>query len=301
MKNFFKAYFAPVIGVIATAVIIFSMAACGDGGDDSINGIWIADGEQITLKSDGSFEIAQNNTPFAKGNYTTSARSISANISLAINEIHGDIINKSLNDPEIDINFESKWYNKTQFKDELKKWVKDINPSVTDDQISAVLDDFFKIYKGTIDGDTMTIGDTTYTKEGSKGGGSGGTLTITGIPSQYNGKYAVYYTNWRDRFECDSLLKDDLVGCQKVGTFPHFVQISNGSVKLPMWIKIDDGVSWVRYSGNKTIADSSYLEIFEKQVYYISASSLLDPPRCWRNTIFKNGSATLTWSSGSEY
>jgi len=171
-----------VLGIIAiVAVIGFSLAACGDGGGggetNSVNGTYkAADGEQFTLNN-GSFEISYNNKTYAKGTYTTSARSISVNIALAVKELHGDILNENLTDTDMDITFGSNWYNKTQVKDEVKKWMKEEYPSLTDPQISDALDnisfdDMFPTTTGTIDGDTMTVDGKTYTKEG-------GTVPVT--------------------------------------------------------------------------------------------------------------------------
>jgi len=191
MKNFSKTF-----GIIALAAVIgFSMTAlsltgCGggdDGGviiDDPVNGTYkAADGEQIRLNN-GSFEISNNNKPSAKGTYTTSARSVSVNIALAVKDIHGDFLKENMDDPEIDITFQSKWYNKTQLIDEFKKWMQEEYPSLTDPQISEALenmsDDFdnmFPTMDGTIDGDAMIVDGTTYNKESSTPSGGGGGWT----------------------------------------------------------------------------------------------------------------------------
>jgi len=93
---------------------------------------------------------------------------------MAVKELHGDILNKVFEEEDIDITLdESKWYNKNQVIDAFKELLK--KASLDDDAISdfikensANFDTMFPTMTGTIDGDTMTLGNDTYTKEGSK-------------------------------------------------------------------------------------------------------------------------------------
>jgi hypothetical protein len=79
MKSVFR-----LIGIVSMALIIgFSMAACGDDGgggeSDPLNGTWYSGSDQLRLNN-GSFEVTDSGTSMAKGNYITSASSITLNI-----------------------------------------------------------------------------------------------------------------------------------------------------------------------------------------------------------------------------
>jgi hypothetical protein len=203
MKNLFKLFgLIVLVAVIGFSFAALSLTGCDDGSGGGggggsltthINGTWKAgDGEEITFNN-GSFVISENNTQNMKGTYTASntARGISANITMAVKEIHGDLLNKAFEeedeDEKIDITFESKWYNRKQVTDAFRKFMKD--NSVSDevisntlDELSAGFDAMFPTITGTIDDNTMTLGDTTYTKDVASTGpgtkpGTGGDMT----------------------------------------------------------------------------------------------------------------------------
>jgi len=300
MKNLFK-----VFGIIALVAIIgFSFIACSDGGDggggstDPLNGTWKAgDGVSITL-TNGSFVTTENNKNGMRGTYTTSARNVSANIAMAVKELHGDL----LNEMDDAITFESKWYNKNQVIDVFKKWVKTLDASLTDAQITAILaetadfDAMFPTMTGTIDGDSMTVAGTTYTKTGGTtpgttpgGTGSGGTFTLTGIPAQYNGKYLyVMITSTND---------EGLVGCpvdpiNGFSSWTEGVLISSGKASMPMWVSNPNGTGWVRYTGNGSF--ECYL-IIRQNKSSGNDVHLVDSVL----TTFSNGSATRSYNDFS--
>jgi len=187
MKNLFKVFVAMrSIAIIAlVAVIGFSFAACGGddggggGGDslaDQLNGTWTSsDGEEITLNKDGSFVISENNKQGMKGTYTAAARSISATITMSIKELHGNFLTENNDDG---MTFENKWYNKNQVIDFLKNFMK--TAGMTDAQITAFItensadfDAMFPTITGTVDDNSMTLGDTTYTKNGGENNNNG--------------------------------------------------------------------------------------------------------------------------------
>jgi len=194
MKKAFKHF-----GLIALAAVIgFSFTACSDGGGgggggdplaNQFNGTWTAgDGTAITLNN-GSFVIAENNKQGMRGTYTAATRSISATIAMAVKELHGDYLNELLEEFGLDIYNISNWYTKTQVTDALRKWMKDAG--VTDTEInntingqSAAFDAMYPTITGTIDGDTMIVNGTTFTKNGGStqgtggGGGYAGTYTL---------------------------------------------------------------------------------------------------------------------------
>jgi len=121
-------------------------------------------------------------------------------------------------------------------------------------------------------------------------GGGGGTVTITGIPDSYNGKYAL--------FEGSNMPGDlsDIYGFKSFNkeTFEAtLVQIAGGSVSLSMWAQGKNGNA-VGYSGNDTVIGSIY--IFD--VATVDLSEIEDfplPAKSWTSVTFKNGNAELTW------
>jgi len=209
---------------ILVTVLVFTMTIVGCDNDstnnngssggggtsaDPLNGTWkTGDGETITL-TNGSFVIAQNNKQGMRGTYTTSAKSVSANISLAVKELHGDFLTEEIKKEGIDKTFESKWLTKEQFIDAFKKMLKELGK--TDAQITAYLNEhssdlnaMYSTITGTIDGDTMFLavdGGTTYTKDGGSTNPGSGNMTwtkVTNSPfgtSYYSGLDAIAYGN----------------------------------------------------------------------------------------------------------
>jgi len=119
--------------------------------------------------------------------------------------------------------------------------------------------------------------------------GSGGTLTVTDIPSEYNGKYATF-TGYND----DAGIVVFGWQSQNAQTTTT-VKISNGSVSLPMWTANDNNPQLVRYSGNNTVGGG--LSICATATVKPGSNSI---GICsWNSITFSNGSATVTWSSGT--
>ena len=115
---------------------------------------------------------------------------------------------------------------------------------------------------------------------------SGGTFTMTNIPSEFNGMYAGFFAEGR---------RVDLVGAQRVSISRwdetlDLPRISGGRVRIPVWIFNDDD-SVERYNGNHTvelsliISNSATIECCcdgIAEVYFDSVT-------------FSNGSATRSW------
>jgi len=116
---------------------------------------------------------------------------------------------------------------------------------------------------------------------GSSGGN--GTFTITGIPSEYDGKYA-YLTGM-----------DGVViyyGFQSVDASTNtrtLPRISNGKVSLPMWSYIG-GLG--KFSGNETF-DVSVSIINESEVTNSGISPVASAD--FKSVKFTKGSATKAW------
>ena len=123
--------------------------------------------------------------------------------------------------------------------------------------------------------------------KGSKDGGSG-VFTITGIPSTYNGKYAMLM----------GLGGSVIYGFQSnVGGNIKYSRISNGKVSIPLWKNKDGGVdieNVARYSGND-IALGLGVDIYDSEdgngSKVTSVGFLL--------VKFSNGSATKAWKDGT--
>ena len=161
---------------------------------------------------------------------------------------------------------------------------------------------------GVISGTPTAAGDSTFIVKATNAKGSvtksltitivavstptpdGGTFTLTGIPSEYNGKYA-YFQSGNDS---DFLL----IGAQIdfIADEMNLCIISNGSVSLPMWkaIKDDDDeiIDFEMYSGNDMISfniliyDSADPDFTDYLARVIFTSEIA----------FSSGSATRAWS-----
>jgi len=123
---------------------------------------------------------------------------------------------------------------------------------------------------------------------------TGGTFTVSGIPSQYNGKYATIFK-----------VDDDKVifGFQSyTGGIMTLAKISNGSVSLPTWI-LDDDIyltygEFIKYSGNDTFEDI-YIGIYENATVSDDDEEV-NPIYAdyWEGlTTFVNGSVAKNWSN----
>ena len=132
--------------------------------------------------------------------------------------------------------------------------------------------------------------------------GAGGTLTVTGIPAEYNGKYAL--------FEANSGNVNYIRGYQSVNestettTLP---QISDGRVSIPLWLWINDLAAnsfylESGYSGNDTVSEENWYINFA-----ILSSGVLSPLSlpgilAWiefTSIPFSNGSAAISAASGT--
>ena len=121
---------------------------------------------------------------------------------------------------------------------------------------------------------------------GSTGGGGGGipgggTFTLTGIPAQYNGKYAIF---GRAIYKGSGELP--LIGCQSISSASNYTpaKISGGSVTLTMWKMVNGVISG--YTGNDVITQG-YVVI--EDIAWMPTSPIT----------FTNGNATKTWSDGT--
>jgi len=133
-------------------------------------------------------------------------------------------------------------------------------------------------------------------------GDTGGTLTVTDIPSEYNGRYAL--------FDANSGNVTYIRGYQSVDestettTLP---QISNGRVSIPLWLWINNEAAnsfylESRYTGNDTISREDW-----DLRFIILGGGILSPLSLpslqarieFASITFSNGSATISANTGS--
>jgi len=127
--------------------------------------------------------------------------------------------------------------------------------------------------------------------KGDDGGGSGG-FTLTGIPSEYNGKYAAIFVTG---LTGDSKLT--LFGVQTIGDKPPesatLPRISNGKVTIPMWQAKNEIRE--RYFGDDT---ATFIVGIIESLNYSQNGKDYSATHMFQGITFKNGSATKAWSDG---
>jgi hypothetical protein len=131
---------------------------------------------------------------------------------------------------------------------------------------------------------------------------SGGTFTLSGIPSKYNGKYA-YLQAYNEISEDWVLGIENLSGSASSQRIT-MSRITNGSVSFPMWKEVSYNEYLVigRYSGNDYF-DAIEVNIFDSQTLYIDQDNGNYPIGGWEyssSVYFSNGSASRSWSQGEE-
>ena len=143
----------------------------------------------------------------------------------------------------------------------------------------------------------MVIGcDNGTTDNGMADNGSvnenGGIFTLNNIPSEYNGKFATLYLGDEDN---SNII---LFGGQSFNVSTGnatFIPISNGSVRLPMWILV--GENLIRYSGNETY--NVWVHIFDGSygnLYSSTASEEQSTEIGFASVKFTNGSAVKNFN-----
>jgi hypothetical protein len=245
----------------------------GGNGSDPLNGTWDNGYSTTVTFNNGNWERSYDGKSFEKGPYSISGSSIT----MTITQIHGE-------DWYL---LDSKWYTKAELK--ASGYASDEN-----------LDDMFGTITGTVSGNTLTLTypdskSETFTKNGTSGGGSnsGGTFTLTGIPLQYNGKWA-YLEGVSNSVR--------LAGCQSFNMSTNtatLALISNGSVSIPMWLVggSGDNPTFTAYSGNHSV--EVLVAIADAAVTSNAGEPLA--VRSFGSVAFSNGSAARDWSAGTDY
>jgi len=123
-------------------------------------------------------------------------------------------------------------------------------------------------------------------------GVGGGQFTLTDIPPQYNGKYAVLTGM--------NLTTPNLVyvGCQSVSGNDKnkLSRISNGKVTLPMWT-LDKSSKVKKYSGSGALSMVS-VSIFDSETQAKEKPEEPSGVAMFMSVNFSNGSASKSWEEG---
>ena len=122
---------------------------------------------------------------------------------------------------------------------------------------------------------------------GPGGGGGGGGLTVTGIPSEYNGRFASFSS-----YEGVGVGGRTLSGYQSIGPLRRS-RISGGRATIPAGTIV--GNEWIRYSGNDTITILVSINT-DEEVSVLSGQILTT--RRFYGVRFSNGNAAIAWSDG---
>jgi predicted small secreted protein len=137
-------------------------------------------------------------------------------------------------------------------------------------------------------------------------GSGGGTFTLSGIPSQFNGNYAMFTAAVLNGDDQDIIYGFQSVSSTASSLIITLSPISNGSVSIPA-LKMnlddepyDDVLNFESYSGNGEISDIG-VGIYDSQTIRQQGGSAL-PLVNWLsrspNVYFSNGSASMSWSQG---
>jgi len=121
---------------------------------------------------------------------------------------------------------------------------------------------------------------------------SGGTFTLTSIPSRYNGKYVVLAGE-------DDRGNIELYGAARIDYDAEMftgVRISNEEVIIPMWIVRDDGEDISRYTGNHNI--ELYIYIFDKATIGGDDDEIAEV--YFERIRFTNGNARRSWDDADD-
>ena len=124
--------------------------------------------------------------------------------------------------------------------------------------------------------------------------GSGGTFTLTGIPSQYNGKYAMSSGG-------NTAGTINVVGAQTLtlleqGISATFVPIRNGRAVLNLYVGTIGRLN--RYTGSDTIDIGVIISDQASVGNVLDFDFNMEVIVGFENVSFRNGSATMAWSAG---
>jgi hypothetical protein len=137
-----------------------------------------------------------------------------------------------------------------------------------------------------------------------------GTFTVTGIPEQWNGKYAMAFTP--GMLPSEPLSGEDepeevvyIIGATaSLMEGATTVLIEDGTVAIPLWHLTDDGTgSWTGvisgYTGSDTVSEFLVFITNEEVIVDSDAVDYAEVVVIFDSVTFSDGSATKAWSEGT--
>jgi hypothetical protein len=173
-------------------------------GDDAFAGTWISEDNFIRLDaSNGSFRgyLVSGGKEVVRGTYTVSGNAVASKITQINIAAPGDA---------------DAWVSWANFSDEQKA-------AIGGGETQQL----------TISGNAIVVNNNILIKQTGTGGGGNGAITFTGIASQYNGQYAIFYSS----SSTPPAGGDVLIGGNSVSySGVTGARISGGSVTIPVYL-----------------------------------------------------------------
>jgi len=136
--------------------------------------------------------------------------------------------------------------------------------------------------------------DNDSTDDNSGGTGSGGGLTVTDIPSQYNGKYGLFSGSSSTASQIGQIM-----GAKSINWLSDSMvldKIANGSITIPGWILKQTGDGTVRYSGSETVQLGFMVYDTIPDLSLVGAIAGVS----FTSVTFTKGSAKVSWNNGTQ-
>jgi hypothetical protein len=121
------------------------------------------------------------------------------------------------------------------------------------------------------------------------GNADGSGFTLNGIPSEYNGKYALF---GGAAPSVGQIMGAETLNYPQSMTLP---KITNGSVTIPGWILQQGGLVTVKYTGNDTL--NVYFSIYDTVPSLLLEGAIVSVT--FTSVTFTSGEATKNWSDGT--
>jgi hypothetical protein len=128
---------------------------------------------------------------------------------------------------------------------------------------------------------------------GGGGGGKGGILTITDIPSKFNGQYAIFHELLAGN---DSLFAYQ--SADAAANTVNYCRIENGKLTMPMWVLNRINNKNERYYGDGTVGSVRFTITDAANSNERTTDNMTGVWDYSEILTFKNGSMKLSWNQG---